>query len=155
MRGASDAGARLCAPLWEHFVLSKIIRREASSIVDRDFAEALEGDADKRESAGRRAEHKARQLCRQVQRALNLALAERGSDPSLEQLYVDDVTPAPGCGHLLVHFVAPAGQSLPDALASLRREAPRLRAQVARAISRKQAPELSFAPAFTTGGGDD
>jgi ribosome-binding factor A len=85
---------------------------------------------------------------------LNLALAERGSDPELEQLYVDDVTPAPGCGHLLVHFVAPAGRPLSDVLASLRREAPRLRAQVASAISRKQAPELSFAPAWRMGGYD-
>lgn len=154
MRGASYAGARLCDPLWEHFVLSKYSRGGASSTVDPDFAEALEGDTEKRESASRRAEQKARQLCRQVQRALNLALAERGSDPGLEQLYVDDVTPAPGCGHLLVHFIVPASQSLHDALASLRREAPRLRAQVARAISRKQAPELSFAPALGMGGSD-
>lgn len=134
--------------------MSKYKRRQASSDVDPEFAAALEGDADKRDSAGRRAEQKARQLCRQVQRALNLALAERGSDPELEQLYVDDVTPAPGCGHLLVHFVAPAGRPLPDVLASLRREAPRLRAQVASAVSRKQAPELSFAPAWRMGGGD-
>ena len=134
--------------------MSKHNRGGASSIVDPDFAEALEGGADKRDFASRRAEQKARQLCRQVQRALNLALAERGSDPCLEQLYVDDVTPAPGCGHLLVHFVVPASRSLPDALASLRREAPRLRAQVARAISRKQAPELSFVPALGMGGSD-
>jgi hypothetical protein len=64
---------------------------------------------------------------------------------------VDDVTPVPGCGHLLVHFIAPAGRPLPEVLASLRREAPRLRAQIAGAISRKQAPELSFVPAMRTG----
>jgi hypothetical protein len=80
--------------------------------------EALEGDADKKDSARRRAEHKARQLCRQVQRALNLGLAERGSDPGLEQLYVVDVTSGLGCGHLFVHFVAPEGRSLPEVLAS-------------------------------------
>ena len=82
-------------------------RGGASSAVDPDFAAALEGDSDRRDSAARRAEHKTRQLCRQVQRALSLALAERGADPGLEQLYIEDVTPAPGCGHLLVHFVAP------------------------------------------------
>ncbi len=153
MRGASYAGVRLCAPHWEHFVLSKHNRRGASSCVDPDFAEALEGDADKRDSARRRAEHKARQLCRQVQRALNLALAERGSDPGLEQLYVVDVTSDLGCGHLLVHFVAPEGRLLPEVLASLRREAPRLRAQVASAISRKHAPELAFMPAVYAAGG--
>jgi len=154
MRGASHAGVRRRAPHWEHFVLSKHNRRGASSCVDPDFAEALEGDADKKDSARRRAEHKARQLCRQVQRALNLALAERGSDPGLEQLYVVDVTSGLGCGHLFVHFVVPEGRSLPEVLASLRREGPRLRAKVAGAISRKHAPELSFTPALHVGGGD-
>lgn len=94
--------------------------------------------------------HKDRQLCRQVQRALNLALAERGSDPALEDLYVVDVTAELGCGHLFVHFSMPDDRSLPDVLASLRREAPRLRAHVAGSISRKRVPALSFNPA---GGG--
>jgi len=44
--------------------------------------------------------------------------------------------------------------SLPDVLASLGRIAPRLRAEVARAISRKHAPELSFIPAVRAGGSD-
>jgi ribosome-binding factor A len=122
--------------------------------VDPDFAAALEDDAFRRESAGRRAEHKARQLCRQAQRALNLALAERGSDPALERLYVADVTSDLGCGHLLVHFVVPYDRSMADVLAGLRREAPRLRAQVAGAISRKRAPELTFMPMTYEGGGD-
>ena len=134
--------------------MRKTRSREASSAVDPDFAAALEGDSSRRDSVGRRAEHKARQLCRQVQRALNLALTERGSDPQLEQLYIEDVTPAPGCGHLLVHFLAPPGQCLSDVLASLRRETPWLRVQVAAAISRKQAPELSFVPAMHVGGSD-
>jgi ribosome-binding factor A len=122
--------------------------------VDPDFAAALEDDAYRKESASRRAEHKARQLCRQAQRTLNLALAERGSDPVLERLYVVDVTSDWGCGHLLVHFVAPCDRSIADVLAGLRREAPRLRAQVAGAISRKRAPELTFMPIMYEGGGD-
>jgi hypothetical protein len=104
LRGANDAGVHLHAPLREHFVLSKPNRGEASSAVDPDFAEALEEDGSKRDSASRRAEYKTRQLCRQVQRALNLALAERGLDLGLEELYVDEVTPAAGCGRLLVHL---------------------------------------------------
>ena len=144
----------LHAPLREHFVLRKHNRGEASSVVDPDFAEALEEYGSKRDSAGRRAEHKTRQLCRQVQRALNLALAERGSDLGLEELYVDEVTPAAGCGRLLVHFVAPPNLPLSDVLGSLGRIAPRLRAEVARAISRKRAPELSFIPAARAGGSD-
>ena len=93
--------------------MSKHNRGEASSAVDPDFAEALEENGSKRDSASRRAEHKTRQLCRQVQRALNLALAERGLDLGLEELYVDEVTPAAGCGRLLVHFVAPSSPNPP------------------------------------------
>ena len=129
-------------------------RRGRSPAIDPEFAAALEGSGREGVRAGGHGEHKARQLCRQAQRALNLALAGRGSDPDLGEFYVEAVTPAPGCGHLLVHFVAPAGRPLPDVLASLRREAPWLRAQVARAINRKQAPELSFVPAMRTGGSD-
>ena len=135
--------------------MKKLKRRADASAIDPDFSAALESDSSKGESARRRAEHKARQLCRQVQRALNLALAERGADPNLDQVYIEDVTPAPGCGHLLVNFVVPVGASLPDTLASLRRELPWLRAQVAGAISRKHAPELSFAPAMHDGGSDE
>jgi ribosome-binding factor A len=134
--------------------LRKPKRGDAFFAVDPDFAAALEGDSSRRDSVGRRAEHKARQLCRQVQRALNLALGERVADPNLDQVYIEDVTPAPGCGHLLVHFVSGVGQSLPDVITSLRRETPWLRAQVAAAISRKQAPELSFVPAMHLGGSD-
>lgn len=135
--------------------MKKPKRGEAFCAVDPDFAAALEGDSSKKDSASRRAEHKARQLCRQVQRALTLALAERGSDPNLEQVYIEDVTPAPGCGHLLAHFVMPVGASLPEVLASLRQETPWLRAQVAAAISRKHAPEISFVPAMHVGGCDE
>lgn len=134
--------------------MSKHNRRGFLSIEEQEFAAALERDARESRSTGRHGEHKTRQLCRQVQRALNLALAERGSDPILDQLFIEEVSPAPGCGHLLVHFVAPVDRSLADALAGLNREAPRLRAHVARAVSRKQAPELSFVPAYRAGGED-
>jgi ribosome-binding factor A len=136
------------------FVLKKHNRRGFLSIEEQDFAAALEGNDSKGRSEGRHREHKTSQLCRQVQRALNLALAERGSDPALDQLFVDHVSPAPGCGHLLVRFVAPADRPLSDVLAGLKRETPRLRAQIARAISRKHAPELSFVAAYQPGGED-
>ena len=55
----------------------------------------------------RQGERKARQFCRQVQRALNLALADRSGDDGLSDLFVEDVSPAPDCGHLLVHVVVP------------------------------------------------
>ena len=130
--------------------MNKHCRRGSAQFVDPDFAEALDDEESSGHAAGRHAEHKARQLCRQAQRALNLALAARPV-AGLEQLYVDEVSPAPDCGHLLVHFVAPQGALLPEVLASLRREAPRLRAEVARQVSRKRAPELSFVPAVASG----
>jgi ribosome-binding factor A len=109
--------------------------------------EALESRTHKRRSADRHAQQKARQLCRQVQRALNLALADH-------DVFVDEVTPAPDCGHLLVYILIGPERSVPEALEALRRDLPRLRAEVASAITRKRTPELSFVPAFSDGGGD-
>lgn len=90
-----------------------------------------------------------------MQRALNLALADRHTDDGLNELFVEDVSPAPDCGHLLVHVVIPVDRPIADALAALRQDAPRLRSEVASAITRKRAPELSFMPAFPEGGGDE
>jgi len=43
----------------------------------------------------------------------------------------------------------------PDFARALRRDAPRLRSEVAAAITRKRAPELSFVPAIAAGGHDE
>ena len=139
------------------FVLKHRNRRSKGSgdFVDPEFAQALGGETSDRLSSGRQAERKARQFCRQVQRALNLALADRYTDDGLNELFVEDVSPAPDCGHLLVHVVIPADRSVADALAALRQDTPRLRSEVASAITRKRAPELSFVPAFPEGGGDE
>ena len=91
----------------------------------------------------------------QVQRALNLALADRHSDDGLNDLFVEDVSPAPDCGHLLVHVVVPVQRPVAEALRALRQDAPRLRSEVAAAITRKRAPELSFVPAVPDRGGDE
>jgi ribosome-binding factor A len=98
---------------------------------------------------------KAQQLCRQVQRALNLALADRSADDGLHDLFVEDVTPAPHCGHLLVHVAIPRERVVGEVLAALRQDGPRLRSEVATAITRKRAPELSFVPAFPEVGDDE
>jgi hypothetical protein len=63
-----------------------------------------------------------------VQRALNLALADRNADDGMNDLFVEDVSPAPDCGHLLVHVVIPVDRPVADALSALRRDAPRLAA---------------------------
>jgi ribosome-binding factor A len=122
--------------------------------VDPEFAQALEEDIAADRPHGGHAQHKAQQLCRQVQRALNLAFAG-STDAHLGGVFVDEVTSAPTCGHLLVRVVAPERQLLAEVLGHLRRETPRLRAQVARAITRKRAPELSFIPAVAGGDADD
>ncbi len=110
---------------------------------DPDFAEAL----NESQSHGRQAERKTRQFCRQVQRALNLALADR-------EVFVEEVVPAPDCGRLLVFVALPVDAGV-ESIATLGLEAPRLRAEVALAITRKRAPELCFIPACAEGGGDE
>jgi ribosome-binding factor A len=89
-------------------------------------------------------DRKTRQFCRQVQRVLNLALVD-------QDLFVEAVSPAPHCGHLLVHVCIPADRAIAEALGALQRDAGRLRTEVAAAIARKRAPELSFVPAFPAG----
>lgn len=127
-------------------------RRKQSAFENQDFAEALYGASSDRISAGRQGERKARQLCRQVQRALNLALADHRADDGLGDLFVEEVSPAPDCGRLLVHVVIPVDRSVTEVLSALRMDAARLRSEVAMAITRKRAPELSFVPAFPDGG---
>jgi ribosome-binding factor A len=130
-------------------------RNKESQFMDPDFAEALcEGGSDGR-SSNRQAQRKARQFCRQVQRALNLAIENCNVGDGTGGLFVEEVSPAPDCGRLLVHVIAPAGSSVVDAIGALRRDAPRLRSEVAMAITRKRAPELIFVPAFPDGGSDE
>lgn len=119
---------------------------------DASFAGASHGRDLQRPSCELQAQRKARQFCRQVQRALNLALEGRGAAEGAGGLFVEEVSPAPDCGRLLVYVVIPEGRHVADAIAALGRETPRLRSEVAMAITRKRAPELSFAPAFPDAG---
>jgi ribosome-binding factor A len=129
--------------------------RKGSQFIDPEFAEALYEDKSSHSSSDRQAERKAKQFCRQVQRALNLALADRNVGDGLDDLFVEEVLPAPDCGRLLVRVVVPAPVSVVDAMAALGREAPGLRSEVASAISRKRAPELCFVPVCQDGGCDE
>lgn len=111
---------------------------------DPEFAEALEDLDGGRASARRQFERKARQFCRQVQRALNVALPELRLGAGLDGVFVEGVDPAPDCGHLLVSVVLPERCDGRATMAALRAAAPGLRAEVAAAIARKRAPELQF-----------
>jgi ribosome-binding factor A len=128
-------------------------RGKVEGFVDPDFAEILFGEGSVSHSHNRKVERKTGQFCRQVQRALNLALADSGPLDLPCELFVDEVSPGSDCGHLLVHIVVPDGYSVVDAMNALRRDASRLRSEVAMAISRKRAPELYFVP-VSAGGGD-
>jgi ribosome-binding factor A len=70
----------------------------------------------------------------------------------VEGVLVEDVSPAPDCGRLLVHVIVPGNLPVADVLSALDREIPRLRAEVAAAITRKRAPELCFIPVCADGG---
>lgn len=140
----------MCANSREHFLKqhNRVCKKSESG--DPDFR-----DTHGHSSSDRQAERKTRQFCRQVQRALNLALADCNVGDGICDLFVEDVIPAPDCGRLLVHVLIPAGLPVADAMSALGREAPHLRSEVATAITRKRAPELFFVPAYSDGACDE
>jgi hypothetical protein len=94
---------------------------------------------------GRR-DHKTAQLCRQVFRALSLALGECADD-LLRELILHDVTPAPDASRLLVRVgfsMAAPDIGIAEVLARLAQASGFLRHQVAMVITRKRAPEIFF-----------
>ncbi len=123
-------------------------------MIDPDFVEVLDENESCRGSARRQEERKTLQFCRQVQRALNVALADRGAGEGIDGLFVEEVSAAPDCGRLLIHVLIPDGRPVSEVMGLLSRETPRLRSEVAAAITRKRAPELLFAPTWN-GGGDE
>jgi ribosome-binding factor A len=94
-----------------------------------------------------RAGRKTLQPCKQVERALSLALAGDCSDPVLGDLNVVSVAPAPNAGRLLV-TVSPSLSAAPvdpnEVTAHLARASGKLRCEIAAAIYRKKTPELAF-----------
>ena len=92
---------------------------------------------------------KLEQLCRQVCRALMYAIPGEMRDPVLQGLSVEEVLPAPDAGRLMVRLRSAGGvEEMGEILERLAVVEPYLRAQVAAAITRKRAPELTFALAF-------
>jgi len=118
------------------------------------FEQALWGDEGESAKAfDPRSDRKTLQLCRQVQRALMLALAGECGDELLRDVSVDSVEPAGGAGHLLVLVSVPGGVPAMEILARLNDRAGKLRAIVAGSICRKRTPMLSFVavPSLTGG----
>jgi ribosome-binding factor A len=127
-------------------------RKRTAESVDPEFAEALLGNSSERSSTERKVLRKTQQFCRQVQRALNLALASGDSQLQGYEIFVEEVSPAPDCGHLMAHILVSEGRLMSEAMTWLRQNQPRLRTEVAMSIARKRAPELAFVPALMTGG---
>jgi ribosome-binding factor A len=128
-------------------------RAMAESSFD-EFELALRRQKPGRRDNGQR-DHKAMQLCRQVERAIALALAGECHDDVLRDLTVETVEPASGTAQLVVRLRVPPALDLADVLQRLDHHAPRLRFIVAGAICRKRAPALTFIclPATLTEGG--
>lgn len=78
-----------------------------------------------------------------MQQALSLALAS-SADPRLDDALLLDVRVSPGAGPLVVLVSAPPA-SLASVEAALEAAHGHLRSEVAQAIHRKRAPDLTFA----------
>jgi ribosome-binding factor A len=109
----------------------------AAEVGGEDGADPKEFHAKPWDGSGQ-AGRKGWQLCGQVKDALHLALGG-SADEVLRGLEVVSVDPAPHAGRLRV--VVAGGRDAADAL---RRAAGYLRAEVARAVTRRRAPELVF-----------
>lgn len=95
----------------------------------------------------RRDRRKALQLCKQVERAVAVTLAGECASEALLGAAVAGVEPAPDSGRMRVAVVLAPGRATDDvdeAAAELRRSAAAFRAEAARSIHRKRAPELVF-----------
>ena len=115
-------------------------RRRSSSPTRND-----ESDACERSTLAVR-DRKTLQLCKQVERILNLLISGEFDDDILVNLVVESVQPAPNASQLLVTVSSFAeGELHPIViLQRLHAVAGLLRSEVAASISRKRAPQLLF-----------
>ena len=101
---------------------------------------------DKRRDARteRKADRKLYQLCKQVAQTLQLALGALPQAEVMAGVFVQEVRPAPHAGRLCALIAVPCPQQRAAVAAILERHSGRLRAEVAAAITRRRAPELTF-----------
>jgi len=111
-----------------------------------EFERALRGKALRDGNAFDPArDRKTLQLCRQVQRALMLALGGECGEEALGDVWVESVEPMGSASQLMVRIVAPpAGAAAVEVSARLNARAGALRAAIAGAICRKRVPMLTF-----------
>jgi ribosome-binding factor A len=100
-----------------------------------------------RKAGRKKTNRKALQLCGQVADTLSIVLAGECGDATLRDLMIVSVVPAPDSTRLLVTLAfcpSDPGTDVSEALAHLGRAYGKLRSEVAAAIHRKRAPELTF-----------
>ena len=96
---------------------------------------------------GRRpGQRKALQLCREAERTLSAVLSGECDDDVLRELTVLSVVPAPNAVRLLVTVALPPSANIPadEAMRRLLNVSGHLRSELAAAVSRRKAPELTF-----------
>lgn len=110
-------------------------------------------------ASGRRSDsaaagRKMAQLCSQIRRTLDMTLMGDFEDEVLQNMTVESVEPAAGNRLTVVFAVHPPGSELAkdDVLARLEAARPVLLEEVARAVSRRSIPEMSF---WVVKAGDD
>ena len=125
----------------------KALHTGCERIEDRDGVDPRYGRPDHGDGPPKVKNRKALQLCGQVAETLNLVLSGEGGADVLRNLLVESVTPAPNAMRLLVTLVPGPGAppvDPADVLARVEQEHGRLRSEVAAAIHRRRAPELTF-----------
>lgn len=93
-----------------------------------------------------RRDRKVAQLCREIEQLLSMVFAGH-EDELLNDLMVDSVIPAPDASHLLVTVYYAGTDEVADAKAIISRlneERTALRTEVAQAVNRRKAPDISF-----------
>ena len=106
--------------------------------------------AERRHGRNAHRDHKTAMLCKQVARALSLTFAS-SADDVVAALFVEQVEAARGSG---VVFVRVSSDQPPSVVYErLGRAASWIRAEVARCVSRKRAPELAFVVTVGSQGG--
>lgn len=93
----------------------------------------------------KRSDRKTRQLCKQVAQTLQLALASLPQADVFAGADVREVTPAPNAGRLRALIVVAEPARAEEVAAVVQLHSVRLRREVAAAITRRRAPELTFA----------
>lgn len=120
--------------------------RQPADILDEDFLE-LTGRYPLRQRGGGPS-RKTLQLCSQIADTLNYVLGGDCDDELLQNLQVASVVPAPNASQLLVTVYPVVESSEPFNAEEVRRQlsdaAGRLRAEIARSITRKNVPNLLF-----------